>query len=152
MFIAPPNKIVHSAALFHSYTTARGYIITLRSNLTSSEWYISIPRLFLRISTIFWRLSKKAKNRPRLPPSLLEIYLLQDSHSAPDSRFFGIELWSHFVRPLELRQYKNDSIQSKIIPILKLALFFPHCLGGEKERQFQSWNYFRMIGVVLILS
>ena len=26
--------------------------------------------------------------------------------------------------PLELRQYKNDSIQSKNIPILKLPLFF----------------------------
>ena len=37
---------------------------------------------------------------------------------------------------LEQRQYKNDSIQSKIIPILKLARFFPHCIGGEKERQF----------------
>ena len=43
---------------------------------------------------------------------------------------------------LEPRQYKNDSIQSKIIPILKLARFLSHCLGGEKERQFQSWNYF----------
>ena len=39
---------------------------------------------------------------------------------------------------LEQRQYKNDSIQSEIIPILKLAHFFPHCIGGEKERQFQS--------------
>ena len=42
------------------------------------------------------------------------------------------------INSLEPRQYKNDSIQSKIIPILKLARFFPHCLGGEKERQFQS--------------
>ena len=45
---------------------------------------------------------------------------------------------------LEQRQYKNDSIQSKISPILKLARFFPHYIGGEKERQFQSWNYFRL--------
>ena len=37
---------------------------------------------------------------------------------------------------LEQRQYKNDSIQSKIIPILKLARFFTQCLGGEKERYF----------------
>ena len=53
---------------------------------------------------------------------------------------------------LEQRQYKNDSIQSKITPILKLARFFPHCIGGEKERQFQSWNYFRLNGVLLTLS
>ena len=51
---------------------------------------------------------------------------------------------------LEQRQHKNDSIQSKIIPILKLARFFPHCIGGEKGRQFQSWNYFRLNGVVHI--
>ena len=54
---------------------------------------------------------------------------------------------------LEQRQNKNDSIQPKIIPILKLARFFPHCiLGGEKDRQFQNWNYFRLNGFVLILS
>ena len=39
--------------------------------------------------------------------------------------------------PLEQRQYKNDSIQSKLIPILKLPRFFS---GDEKARQFQSWN------------
>ena len=44
---------------------------------------------------------------------------------------------------LEQRQDKNDSIQSKIIPILKLPHFSPHRIGGEKKtRQFQSWNYF----------
>ena len=43
---------------------------------------------------------------------------------------------------LEQRQNKRDSIQSKIIPILKLARFFPHHVGGEKARQIQSWNYF----------
>ena len=43
---------------------------------------------------------------------------------------------------LEQRQNKNDSIQSKIIPILKLPLFFSFCTGGEKAWQFQRWNYF----------
>ena len=43
-------------------------------------------------------------------------------------------------RHLEQRQNKNDSIQSKIIPILKLPRFSPHRIGGEKARQFQSWN------------
>ena len=43
---------------------------------------------------------------------------------------------------LEPRQIKNNPIQSKIIPILKLALFFTLRTGGEKGRQFQSWNYF----------
>ena len=43
---------------------------------------------------------------------------------------------------LEQRANKNDSIQSKIVPILNLSRFFPHRIGGEKEQQFQSWNYF----------
>ena len=43
---------------------------------------------------------------------------------------------------IEQRQYKNDSIQSKIIPVLKLLRFFPYRLGGEKARQFQNWNFF----------
>ena len=43
---------------------------------------------------------------------------------------------------LEQRQYKNDLIQSKIIPILKLARFFSHCIGGEKERQFSKLELF----------
>ena len=43
---------------------------------------------------------------------------------------------------LEQRQNKNDSIQSEIIPILKLPLFFPDRIGGEKAWQFQTWNYF----------
>ena len=55
---------------------------------------------------------------------------------------FHICLNTGASKALEPRQYKNDSIQSTIIPILKLARFFPYCLGGEKERQFQSWNYF----------
>ena len=43
---------------------------------------------------------------------------------------------------LEQRQYKNDSIQSKLIPILKLPPFSPRRIGGKKARQFQNWNYF----------
>ena len=40
---------------------------------------------------------------------------------------------------LKQRQNKNDSIQSKISPILKLPLFSPYrIVGGEKARQFQS--------------
>ena len=35
------------------------------------------------------------------------------------------------VRDLEQRKNKNDSIQSKIIPILKLPLFSPYHIGGE---------------------
>ena len=53
---------------------------------------------------------------------------------------------------LELRQYKNDSIQSKQIPILKLKCFFHHLFGEEKERQFQNWNLFWLNGYVLMLS
>ena len=53
---------------------------------------------------------------------------------------------------LELRQHKNDTIQSKEIPILKLARFFPRSMGDEKERQFQNQNFFRLNEVILILS
>ena len=46
------------------------------------------------------------------------------------------------MRLLEQRLKKNDSIQSKMIPILKLPRFFPRRIGGEKARQFQTWNFF----------
>ena len=41
------------------------------------------------------------------------------------------------VSKLEQRQNKNDSIQSKIIPMLKLPRFILHRTGGEKARQFK---------------
>ena len=53
---------------------------------------------------------------------------------------------------LELRQYKNDSIQSKKIPVLKLPRLFPRCISDEKERQFQNQIFFRLNEVVLIWS
>ena len=40
----------------------------------------------------------------------------------------------HLHCVLELRQYKNGSIQSKKIRVLKLPLFFPRRTGDEKER------------------
>ena len=43
---------------------------------------------------------------------------------------------------LEPRQYKNDSIQSKIFPVLKLPHLFSRRVGDEKERQFQNWIFF----------
>ena len=39
---------------------------------------------------------------------------------------------------LEPRQYKNDHIQSKIIPILKLPQFFTIYTVRRKARQFQN--------------
>ena len=59
---------------------------------------------------------------------------------------------SSFTLLLNLIQYKNDSIQSKIILIFKLPSFFCGCIDGEKARQFQSWNYFCLNGVILIFS
>ena len=47
-----------------------------------------------------------------------------------------------FTCGLKPRQYQNDSIQSKIIPTLKLPRFFHHLDGEGKERQFQNQNYF----------
>ena len=42
---------------------------------------------------------------------------------------------------LDLRQYKNDYIQSKNIPVLKLPPFFLRRIGDEKQRQFQNRSY-----------
>ena len=42
----------------------------------------------------------------------------------------------------QARQYKNDSIQSKIIPTLKLPLFFTTYTVRGKARQYKNWNYF----------
>ena len=48
----------------------------------------------------------------------------------------------HFCEQiLEQRQEKNDSIPTKLIPVLKLSRFFPTRIGGKKERQFQNWNF-----------
>ena len=41
------------------------------------------------------------------------------------------------VGPLELRQYKNDAIQSKKLPALNLARFF-HQLHGKKKSAANS--------------
>ena len=68
------------------------------------------------------------------------------------SFLLSISLKSKYGLKLEQRQYKNDSIQSKKIPILNLPRFFPRRLGDEKERQFQNRNFFWLNGVVLILS
>ena len=43
---------------------------------------------------------------------------------------------------LEPRQYKNDSIQSKIIPILKMPHFFTTYPMRKKARQIQTYNDF----------
>ena len=53
---------------------------------------------------------------------------------------------------LEPRQHKNDSVQSKETLVLKLARFFPSQTGDKKEREFQTWHFFRLNGVVPILS
>ena len=62
-----------------------------------------------------------------------------------------IILHKNCIFALEQKQNKNDSIQSKIIPTLKLPRFFTTYMVREKARQFQNWNYFWLNGVVLIL-
>ena len=54
------------------------------------------------------------------------------------SFLLSISLKSKYGLKLEQRQYKNDSIQSKKIPILNLPRFFPHRVDDEKQRQLQS--------------
>ena len=66
-----------------------------------------------------------------------------DKYRAAQISSDDVNLQSDLVKvnfSLEQRQNKNDSIQSKIIPILKLPHFFPQRIGDEKTRQFQSWN------------
>ena len=45
------------------------------------------------------------------------------------------------MQTLEQRQDKNDTIPTKMIQVLKLPRLFPHRIGGDKERQFQNWNF-----------
>ena len=47
----------------------------------------------------------------------------------------------HILHFLEQRQYKNSSIQSTLIPILKLPLFFITYTARGKAQQFQNWNF-----------
>ena len=46
------------------------------------------------------------------------------------------------LKVVELREYKNNSIQSKKNPILNLPRFFPGRVGDEKDRQFQNRIFF----------
>ena len=47
---------------------------------------------------------------------------------------FRLHKWHYKIwNKLELRQYKNDSIQSKKLPILKLPGFFPRRVGEWKS-------------------
>ena len=50
-----------------------------------------------------------------------------------DAEFYSNQMANIMTKGLEQRQYKSDSIQSNKIPLLKLARFFPRCIGGEKE-------------------
>ena len=58
--------------------------------------------------------------------------------------FQGNALLSDIVKigKLEPRQYKNDSIQSKIIPTLKFPPLFTIYTVREQAREFQNWNNF----------
>ena len=53
------------------------------------------------------------------------------------------------AKTLEQKQYKKESIQSKIILVLKLPRFFPRRKGGEKAGQFQNWILFYFMESVL---
>ena len=93
-------------------------------------WYVSLSKLYSYNNPSIKRSYKPTSliNR-RIPP-----LVYKDSHFK-----------------IEPRKYKNDSIQSKIIPTLKLPRFFTTYTVRWKERQFQNWNYFWLNGVVLIL-
>ena len=58
----------------------------------------------------------------------------------------GIFVYLSPAHILEQRQYKKDSIHSKIILVLNFPRFSSYRIGGEKTRQCQNQN-----GVVLIL-
>ena len=58
---------------------------------------------------------------------------------------------SNLVFKLEPKQNKKESIQSKMIPHLKLPRLFTTYLVRGKARQFENWNCFCLNGVVLIL-
>ena len=53
---------------------------------------------------------------------------------------------------LDPRQYKIDSIQSKIIQTLKNRPFFDHLYGEGKSAAISKLELFLLYGVILILS
>ena len=61
-----------------------------------------------------------------------DITLAQGLHCSYSRTSYLWNVWA-----LELRQYKNDSIQSKIIPTLKLPLFLPLRQWGKKRANFK---------------
>ena len=87
---------------------------------------------------------------------LLFVRFEQKVHTIMVSNQYLLQLVVHILLWeflwLELNEYKNDSIQSKTNPVLKLPRFFPCRIGDEKERQFQYWNSSLLNGVVLIVS
>ena len=96
--------------------------------LKRRSWFSGRPRKL-------WRESPFARARVRA-------LLISSSHN--------IDFPGRREGELELRQYKNDSDQSKIMPTLKLPRFFTTYTVWRKARQIQNWNYLWMNGGVLI--
>ena len=75
------------------------------------------------------KLSTVSRNEKR-------ITVISKSYSLLDRLFNTSFSDSKYIPFLEQRQNKNNSIQSKMIPILKLPRFSPYRIDGEKARQF----------------
>ena len=85
---------------------------------------LSKPRFFYRV----W------KSRPFLPCC---VAAEKSARLLNPVKNRGFESCSNISFPLEQRQYKNDSIQSKIIPILKFARFSTPIRWGKKHGKFK---------------
>ena len=96
--------------------------------LTKNAWY-------LRFSNMNWKIMNLKKT----------------FHWIANFWTIVIGHWKN-CRWLELRQFKNDSIQSKNFLGLKMPRFFVAYVASDKVRKFQKQKVFWWNWVVLILS
>ena len=90
--------------------------------------------------TMFYSL--KLISRPQTQPRSLKVIDIAfrgiefTKEMDSSATFVQLGKMTNYPTCLKLRQNKNDYIQSKTIPILKLPRFFPYLIVGEKARQF----------------
>ena len=118
-------------------------------------WFLDLDKKFQQFSNSFFENIWKFSFLSRMSEIAILSRCSLDTLSFCSIYSGNMAIWKLIKETewdLEQRQNKNDSIQSKMIPILKFSRFFPHRLGGEKARTIQSWNHFWVNGVVLTLS
>ena len=118
-------------------------------------WFLDLDKKFKQFSNSFFENIWKFSFLSRMSEIAILSRCSLDTLSFCSIYSGNMAIWKLIKETewdLEQRQNKNDSIQSKMIPILKLPLFFTTYTARGKGRQIKNWNHFWLNGVVLILS